>query len=158
MQTLASVDLRSSYVILQINGEKALTRRLREVGMIKGRIINVISTNQNSNGLVVMFQGQRFALSESMARCIEVGQVEAIADANDKNLADIPVGKPCVITKVNGDRTVRKRLMDMGLTRNTMVTITKVAPLGDPLELVVRGYHLSIRKYEAQTIMVQEVD
>ncbi|KRM02022.1 hypothetical protein FC60_GL000381 [Limosilactobacillus gastricus DSM 16045] len=55
MQTLASVDLRSSYVILQINGEKALTRRLREVGMIKGRIINVISTNQNSNGLVVMF-------------------------------------------------------------------------------------------------------
>ncbi len=70
-------------------------------------------------------------------------------------LKDVKIGKSCVIKKLNGEGAVKRRIMDMGMTRGTQVTVRKVAPLGDPIEVTVRGYELSLRKADAELIDVE---
>lgn len=72
-----------------------------------------------------------------------------------KTLKDVEVGGTAVVVKLHGEGAVRRRIMDMGLTKGTEVFVRKVAPIGDPIELSVRGYELSIRKDEAATIEVK---
>ena len=69
-------------------------------------------------------------------------------------LNDLKIGRSGVITAVGGDGALRRRLLDMGLTPKTRVMVRKVAPLGDPVEVTVRGYELSIRKADAEIIQV----
>ncbi len=71
-----------------------------------------------------------------------------------KTLNELGVGETSKIVRLNGEGAVKRRMMDMGLTKGTEVTVRKVAPLGDPIELTVRGYELSIRKSEAATIEI----
>lgn len=70
-------------------------------------------------------------------------------------LNEIPVGGVCTVTKLNGTGKLRRRIMDMGITKGVEIKVVKIAPLGDPIELNVRGYELSIRKSEAESIEVQ---
>ena len=69
-------------------------------------------------------------------------------------LNELEVGKTAKVVRLNGEGAVKRRIMDMGLTKGTEVTVRKVAPLGDPIEITVRGYELSIRKDEAAAIEV----
>ena len=71
-------------------------------------------------------------------------------------LNELPVGKAAVITKVGGAGALRCRLLDMGLIPHTRVTLQKVAPMGDPIEIRVRGYELTLRIEEAQKIEVED--
>ena len=73
-------------------------------------------------------------------------------------LDQVPVGDTVVVKKIYGEGRTRRRIMDMGLTRGISVLVRRVAPLGDPIELKVRGYELSIRKTEAAAIEVEEPD
>lgn len=70
-------------------------------------------------------------------------------------LKDVKIGKSARVVKLHGEGAVRRRIMDMGITKGTVVTVRKVAPLGDPIELNVRGYELSLRKADAETIEVE---
>ena len=72
-----------------------------------------------------------------------------------KTLKDVRVGETAVILRLHGEGALKRRIMDMGLTLGTEVYVRKVAPLGDPLELTVRGYELSLRKGDAELIEVQ---
>ena len=72
-----------------------------------------------------------------------------------KTLADVPVGGNCKVKRLHGEGATKRRIMDMGLTKGTQVYLRKVAPLGDPLELTVRGYELSIRKADAAMVEVE---
>lgn len=72
-----------------------------------------------------------------------------------KTLKDVKVGESAVIVKLHGEGALKRRIMDMGLTKGTEVYVRKVAPLGDPMELTVRGYELSLRKSDAEQIEVQ---
>ena len=72
-----------------------------------------------------------------------------------RSLTQIAVGQTATVKALNGDGPLRRRIMDMGLTRGTDVKVVKIAPLGDPIELSVRGYDLSIRRTEADKIMVE---
>lgn len=72
-----------------------------------------------------------------------------------KTLKDSKCGETVTVTRLIGTGAVKRRIMDMGLTRGTDVYIRKVAPLGDPVELTVRGYELSIRKADAEHIEVE---
>ena len=72
-----------------------------------------------------------------------------------KTLRDIKVGEKATISKLHGEGALKRRIMDMGLTRGTEVFVRKVAPLGDPMELTVRGYELSVRKGDAELIEVE---
>ena len=69
-------------------------------------------------------------------------------------LKDVKVGKSCKVLRVHGEGALRRRIMDMGITKGVEIYVRKVAPLGDPLELSVRGYELSIRKSEAEKIEI----
>jgi ferrous iron transport protein A len=70
-------------------------------------------------------------------------------------LKDVPLGSSAKVVKVNAKGPMRRRIMDMGLTKGSTVFVRKVAPLGDPLEICVRGYELSLRKSEAEVIEVE---
>ena len=70
-------------------------------------------------------------------------------------LNEVPVGGVCTVTKLNGTGKLRRRIMDMGITKGVEIKVVKIAPLGDPMELNVRGYELSIRKNEAESIEVR---
>ena len=72
-----------------------------------------------------------------------------------KTLTDVKIGESAVIEKLHGEGALKRRIMDMGLTRGTQVYVRKVAPLGDPMELTVRGYELSVRKADAELIEVK---
>ncbi len=72
-----------------------------------------------------------------------------------KTLKEVNVGEKATIKKLNGEGAVKRRIMDMGLTKGTEVYVRKVAPLGDPIELTVRGYELSLRKADADLIEVE---
>ena len=71
-----------------------------------------------------------------------------------KTLREVGIGETAVVVKLHGEGAVKRRIMDMGITKNTSVFVRKVAPLGDPIEVTVRGYELSIRKADAQMIEV----
>ena len=72
-----------------------------------------------------------------------------------KSLREVAVGRTARVVKIHGEGALKRRLMDMGLTRGTTVTVKKVAPLGDPIEVTVRGYELSLRKADAALIEIE---
>ncbi|MEG0075697.1 MAG: FeoA family protein [Eubacterium sp.] len=74
-----------------------------------------------------------------------------------KTLRDVKIGDTVDIQKLHGTGAVKRRIMDMGITKGARVHVRKVAPLGDPIELTVRGYELSIRKSDAEMIEIQSI-
>jgi len=72
-----------------------------------------------------------------------------------KTLRDVRIGDTVTVVKLHGEGAVRRRIMDMGITKNVEIFVRKVAPLGDPIEINVRGYELSLRKSDAEMIEVR---
>ncbi|MCI5976704.1 MAG: ferrous iron transport protein A [Clostridiales bacterium] len=72
-----------------------------------------------------------------------------------KTLRDVKVGETVSVVKLHGEGAVKRRIMDMGLTKGVSVYVRKVAPLGDPIQVTVRGYELSIRKADAEMVEVE---
>lgn len=74
--------------------------------------------------------------------------------AEDKTLRDVPVGQSATVRRLVGEGAIKRRIMDMGITKGVQIYVRKVAPLGDPMELTVRNYELSVRKADAEMIEV----
>lgn len=72
-----------------------------------------------------------------------------------KTLKEVPCGQTVKVTKLNGEGPVKRRIMDMGITKGVEIYVRKVAPLGDPVEVTVRDYELSLRKADAEMICVE---
>ena len=72
-----------------------------------------------------------------------------------KTLKDLGIGDSAKVVRLHGTGAVKRRIMDMGLTKGVEVKVRKLAPLGDPIEVTVRGYELSIRKADAETIEIE---
>lgn len=72
-----------------------------------------------------------------------------------KTLKQVPVGNTVRVVKLHGEGAIKRRIMDMGITRGTEIRVRKVAPLGDPVELTVRGYELSLRRADAEMIEIE---
>ncbi|MBO4278425.1 MAG: ferrous iron transport protein A [bacterium] len=72
-----------------------------------------------------------------------------------RTLKEVKIGETVKVSKINGEGAVKRRIMDMGITRGTEIYVRKVAPLGDPVEVTVRGYELSIRKADAAMVDVE---
>ena len=71
------------------------------------------------------------------------------------NLKEVKIGNTCKVVKLHGEGAVKRRIMDMGITKGVEVYVRKLAPLGDPIEVTVRGYELSIRKADAEMVEVE---
>lgn len=74
--------------------------------------------------------------------------------SDTKTLRDVAVGDTATVVRLVGEGAIKRRIMDMGITKGTTVTVRKVAPLGDPIEVTVRGFELSLRKDEAENVIV----
>ena len=72
-----------------------------------------------------------------------------------KTLRDVKIGETVAVKKLHGEGAIKRRIMDMGITKGAEIYVRKVAPLGDPIELTVRGYELSLRKADAEMIEVE---
>ncbi len=72
-----------------------------------------------------------------------------------KTLKEVAIGESCKVVKLHGEGAIKRRIMDMGITKGVEIYVRKVAPLGDPIEVTVRGYELSLRKADADMIEVQ---
>lgn len=72
-------------------------------------------------------------------------------------LSDLPVKGTCRVVKVSGEKAIKKRLLEMGFVRGTEIYVKKVAPLADPMELVLKGFHLSLRREEAKDVLVEKI-
>ena len=72
-----------------------------------------------------------------------------------RTLKEVPCGQTVKVTKLTGEGPVKRRIMDMGITKGVGIFVRKVAPLGDPIEVTVRGYELSLRKFDAEMIVIE---
>ena len=72
-----------------------------------------------------------------------------------KTLKEAKIGQPVKVVKLHGEGAVRRRIMDMGITKGVEIYVRKVAPLGDPVEVTVRGYELSLRKADAEMVVIE---
>ena len=72
-----------------------------------------------------------------------------------KTLREVKVGQTCRVVKLHGEGAVKRRIMDMGITKGVEIYVRKVAPLGDPVEVTVRGYELSLRKADAEMVEIE---
>ncbi len=78
-----------------------------------------------------------------------------MAESQERTLRDVHIGETATVRRLKGEGALKRHIMDMGITKGTDVFVRKVAPLGDPIEVTVRGYELSLRKSEAESILVQ---
>jgi ferrous iron transport protein A len=73
-----------------------------------------------------------------------------------RTLRDVKIGDTCVVKRIHGEGALKRRIMDMGITKGVEIYVRKVAPLGDPVEITVRGYELTIRKADAELIEITD--
>ena len=85
---------------------------------------------------------------------VGIGHYDKKEERTLKTLRDAKVGETVTVVKIHGEGAVKRRIMDMGITKGVEIYVRKVAPLGDPVELTVRGYELSLRKADAEMVEV----
>ena len=135
--------LKTPYRILGINLPKDSLLHLSNLGLAAGETIEVVTKTKNS--AIIIVKGSRLAFDASILDKIDLAPAE-------ENQEKIP------LSDIFSANETKRRLMDMGITKRTRVLLRKVAPLGDPLEISLRGYELTLRKSEAQMISVVMLD
>ena len=146
--------LKTPYRILGINLPKDSLLHLSNLGLAAGETIEVVTKTKNS--AIIIVKGSRLAFDASILDKIDLAPAEE--EQKKIPLSELPVGHSAIVTDIFSANETKRRLMDMGITKRTRVLLRKVAPLGDPLEISLRGYELTLRKSEAQMISVVMLD
>ena len=146
--------LKTPYRILGINLPKDSLLHLSNLGLAAGETIEVVTKTKNS--AIIIVKGSRLAFDASILDKIDLAPAEE--DQKKIPLSELPVGHSAIVTDIFSANETKRRLKDMGITKRTRVLLRKVAPLGDPLEISLRGYELTLRKSEAQMISVVMLD
>jgi len=140
------------------------------VNLRKGKQLKVLG--KTSNQMIILFGAESFHVSREIAEKITVAESKTNAFNNSKDttnkerpmqektietktLKDLKIGQTGVVVRVKGKGSIKQRMMDMGLVSGSKVSVIRVAPLGDPIEISLKGYNLSLRKSEAQNIMIE---
>ena len=147
---LSQIKLITEYEIVGIDLEEASVRHLADLGIKIGSFIQVISKTNDT--AILLVRAVRIALDNSILKKLDV--VPKGSNKSSLPLSELAIGDSAYIEAIHADGALKRRLMDMGLTKNTNVQLQKVAPLGDPLEIKLRGYDLTLRKSEASLISV----
>ena len=143
--------LKTPYRILGINLPKDSLLHLSNLGLAAGETIEVVTKTKNS--AIIIVKGSRLAFDASILDKIDLAPAEE--DQKKIPISELPVGHSAIVTDIFSANETKRRLMDMGITKNVEIYVRKIAPLGDPIELTVRGYELSLRKADAEMIEVQ---
>ncbi|MCP3954295.1 MAG: Fur family transcriptional regulator [Desulfobacterales bacterium] len=151
--------------IEEITGGSGARMRLITMGLRPGDVVDVI-TNLSDGQIVVALEGKRYALGRGIAQKVmvkpfekELGAGAGTGDPAEKTrpMSRMKEGQVGTIVKTVGDSLLRRRLLEMGLLKGVDVYVEKYAPLKDPIELIVKGYHISLRVEEADNITVTNV-
>ena len=146
---LTLVDIGVPTTIKAIRGKDQTRRFLQNLGFVEGGV---------GFGRFLAC-GQSDCFGQGHARCDLAADGLAHYGVKGEeamgNLRNTPCGKTVTVRRVEGEGATRRRIMDMGITRGAEVFVRKVAPLGDPIEVTVRGYELSLRKADAEKILVE---
>ena len=161
-------------VVREFESGRNMQQRISSMGLRIGDKIEIVSSG--FGGQVVIARGEnRLVLGKGMAEKIRVQPYTGRGERHDPNdlesrhleldgraadsmrLSEMKAGQTGVIRKVSGEGVLRRRLLEMGINRGTAVYVEKYAPLKDPVELVVKGYHISLRVAEAANIIVEHV-
>ena len=152
MQTLAQAKQNFVYQVERIETEEKTKRHLQNIGIVAGSKIVVV--NLSGNNAILLVKSHRVAVSREILGQIFVNKKTASSESWT-SLDQLKAGETGIVVAIHGQGAVKRRLMDKGLTRNVKIVIRKLAPLGDPIELTVRGYELTLRKSEAELILIQ---
>lgn len=153
METLEEVKLNLVYQIERIQTSDSVKKHLQNLGVIIGSKIVVI--NRSGSNSILLLKNNRIAVNCELLSQIIVKKSE-FSEESWTSLDQLTTGESGVVVAIHGKGAVKRRLMDMGVTKNVRVTVRKLAPLGDPLEITLRGYELTLRKEEASLILVQK--
>lgn len=153
MQSLVDMEKNKTYRVQDIQLSTDTTKHLNELGIIKGSKIALVELS--GNNAIVLSQNARLAMDRQVLASIIVDEVTD-TDESWSSLDMLEVGERGKVVRIYGTGAVKRRLMDMGLTRGTELLVRKHAPLGDPIEINLRGYELSLRKDEASQVLVQK--
>ncbi|MGF0070912.1 ferrous iron transport protein A [Streptococcus orisratti] len=139
-----------AYKIVSIDLPEESQRHLSNLGVKVGSQVKIVSKTKTS--AIIMLKASRLAFDQSILKYIDVTEEENILETLP--LSELKVGESAYVEGIFAIGEAKRRLMDMGLTRHTKIYLRKVAPLGDPIEISLRGYELTLRKSEAQMISV----
>ncbi|MGM0125380.1 ferrous iron transporter A [Enterococcus sp. AZ194] len=153
MLSLNQAQHNRVYQIKAVNAEESVKKHLSNLGVIPGGKVVLINTS-GENGIVLL-HNSRIAINQTVLESILIDEPSE-NPANWLSLDQLVVGDSGQVVTIHGTGAVRRRLMDMGLTRGTSVYIRKLAPLGDPIEIHVRGYELTLRKSEAELVLIEK--
>lgn len=148
MQTLDTTHVGQVYYLDRILGKDQA--KLRELGFSKDKAISLVAFS--GENAIVRVDNSRIALSSNYLRQIFVKNERT--EEEIVGLSHLSVGQTGIVRLIDAAGEIKRRLMDMGITRGTSVYVQKLAPLGDPMELHLRGYALSLRKIDAEKIKV----
>ncbi|CAM3080897.1 iron transporter FeoA [Lactococcus hircilactis] len=148
MQTLDTTHVGQIYYLDRLIGADQM--KLKELGFIKDKSISLVSFN--GENAIIKLENARLALSADYLRQIFVKTERS--EEKIIGLSQLKIGETGVVRLIDAAGEIKRRLMDMGITRGTSIYVQKLAPLGDPMELHLRGYALSLRKADAQKIKV----
>lgn len=126
-------------------------QHLATLGLVVGAKLDLVLNAHQK--LILMIKDSRLGLDLEVATHIAVQRIQE-DPASWTSLDQLVPGQKAKVMKVEGNPALRKRIMDMGITKNARIIVKKLAPLGDPMELTVRSYQLSLRKQEAENILV----
>ncbi|MBU8848094.1 MAG: FeoA domain-containing protein [Desulfobacterales bacterium] len=170
--TIVSLDKAKQgekLVVKEFDAGKNMQLRISSMGLKIGDLIEIVSAG--FGGQMVIATGEnRLVLGKGMAEKIRVqpfGQAKIPDHESDKEsrdtfsppmlLSQMKTGQEGVIRKISGESVLRRRLLEMGINRGSTIYVEKYAPLKDPIELVIKGYHISLRVHEAANIFVENV-
>ena len=160
MMPLALANIGEENTIKKIGGSPEVKKHLENLGFVVGGSVTVITAL--GGNVIVNVKDARVAISEEMARKIMIRffainrmQFDRRRKKSMKTLREARIGDTVKVVKLHGEGAVKRRIMDMGLTKGVQVHVRKVAPLGDPIEVTIRGYELSIRKADAEMVEVE---
>ena len=147
MMPLTMLNPGESASIVRVGGNEETKRFLENLGFVAGSEVKVISSNEGN--IIAQIKESRVAVSKGIANKI-------MSRRNGRmTLRDVKVDQTVSVVKLHGEGATKRRIMDMGITKGTSIYVRKVAPLGDPVEVTVRGYELSLRKADAEMIEVK---
>ncbi|WP_086315670.1 ferrous iron transporter A [Enterococcus sp. 7F3_DIV0205] len=153
MLTLAQAKLNKVYIIEEIQAEGFAKKHLNNLGLVPGG--KVVLVNYSSENGIVLLRNSRIAINLSVLKQITIVE-KSIDEENWLSLDQLTVGEKARVIGIHGQGAVKRRLMDMGLTKGVDILVRKMAPLGDPIEINLRGYELTLRKNEAELVLVQK--
>lgn len=154
MITAAEAIHNRVYTIETIQTEESTKKHLNDLGFVPGKKIVLI--NDSGNKGVILLHHSRIAIDRTILEQIIIVETQT-SEEEWVSLDQLTVGQKAIVVGVHGQGAIKRRLMDMGLTKGVELFVRKVAPLGDPIEINLRGYELTLRKSEAALVLIQKV-